>query len=138
MSCKYCVPHMSYANDLDRGLGKVRLYVNSALFPQHKNREKETLASGVADTADETEARLKLSQKHYYEGKKMGSESTVRNFNHRICGTKAESRECTKRCTQSGHPTTSSPQQRPDCTKWIALSTRIPSAISSSHLMGGH
>ena len=46
-------------NDLDRGLGKVRLYADSALSPQHKNREGETQASGVADTADETEARSK-------------------------------------------------------------------------------
>ena len=47
------------ANDLDRGLGKVRLYADSTLPPQHKNREGETQASGVADTADETEARSK-------------------------------------------------------------------------------
>ena len=47
------------ANDLDRGLGKVRLYADSALSPQHKNREGETQASGVADTADETETRSK-------------------------------------------------------------------------------
>ena len=46
-------------NDLDRGLGKVRLYADSALPPQHKNREGETQASVVADTADETEARSK-------------------------------------------------------------------------------
>ena len=47
------------SNDLDRGLGKVRLYADSALSPQHKNREGETQASGVADTTDETEARSK-------------------------------------------------------------------------------
>ena len=94
-------------NDLDRGLGKVRLYADSALSPQHKNREGETQASGVADTANETEARLKRPRIHSYEGKKMGS--TVRTFNHRVCWHKAESGEGTKRGTHSGHPTTSPP-----------------------------
>ena len=53
---------MKSPNDPDRGLGKVQLYADSALSPQHKNREGETQASqasGVADTADETEARSK-------------------------------------------------------------------------------
>ena len=65
-------------------------------------------ASGVKGTSVRKRSRI-----HSYEGKKM--ESTVRTFNHRVCGTKAESGEGTKRVTHSGHPTTSPPRQPPDC-----------------------
>ena len=55
------------SNDLDRGLGKVRSYTDNELHPQHKNREGETLGSGVADTANETEARSKRTRILSYE-----------------------------------------------------------------------
>ena len=53
------LPSPCITNDRDRGLAKVRSYADSALSSQHKNWEGETQASGCADTADETEARLK-------------------------------------------------------------------------------
>ena len=59
ITSNYVISSYTPTNDLDRGLGKVRFYADSALPPQHKNREGETQASGVADTADETEARSK-------------------------------------------------------------------------------
>ena len=65
----------------------------------------DNAASAVVESA------LFLSRNHCYEGKKMGS--TVRTFNHRVCGTKAESGEGTKRGTHSGHPTTSPPDNLP-------------------------
>ena len=59
IATRFSSPVSLQTNDLARGLGKVRLYVDSDLSPQHKNREGGTQASGVADTADETGARSK-------------------------------------------------------------------------------
>ena len=87
----------------DRGSPIVR---GQSTSPRHKNREGETQASGVADTADETEARSKRFI-YYISTRPMGP--TVRVINHRVCGTKAESGEGTKRGTHSEHPTTSPP-----------------------------